>query len=674
MAQPALPFRALHADRIGRAGARPEFLPESQRANRRRLRVFLGTLFAALVISIGFTWSRPAEYRASTGVAITPGSTSAAPATATAQNPEAARQPFLTEVQVITSRPVLEEAAKRLRQGGYDLSAFGPDPIASMQAHLEAVPVSGTNVVELIATGERAELLAPLLNAVVEAYGDRLVQAHSSASGESLAQADDELARLELRVAAKRREVEAFRIRNNIVSLERDENEVLARVRNLGTSLSAANDKVATAEGRVRALTAAGAESGAAVRARDDPTLANLQLRASQIREDLRNLERDFTPEYMAKDPKVIADRARLAELERQISAQRVAGHQTAVAEAQQDLVAAQAAVARIQSEMATSRQEASQFTSRFDQYKAQQEELDGLEKTYRESAQRRARLEATERERMPGIKLLEAAALPRAPWRPAYWRDTGLSLAGSLLLALLVMWLVELFNRPEPRPAVVLIEPQVGTLTFEVAPALATQGASPASLEAARPELLPRPPSFPRELRPDEVAALLRAADGHCRMVIMLLLSGASPDEALKLSAGDVDVARGAIRVGQAGREIPLSPALQRNLAAAAASGADLMLPNAAGASPRESIDAQILCAAHDAGIEAPMEVNADCVRHTYVVYLVRQAIRFADLTRLVGPLPVGIVGAYSALSPPGARAELARIRLEYPGLQEPV
>jgi hypothetical protein len=42
---------------------------------------------------------------------------------------------------------------------------------------------------------------------------------------------------------AKRRDVEAFRIRNDIVSLQRDENEVLARVRNLSTSLGAANDR-----------------------------------------------------------------------------------------------------------------------------------------------------------------------------------------------------------------------------------------------------------------------------------------------------------------------------------------------------------------------------------------------------------------------------------------------
>ena len=123
-----------------------------------------------------------------------------------------------------------------------------------MQSRLEAIPVSSTNVVELVATGERPELLAPLLNTAIAVYQDRLADSYRAAISESMAQADDEVKRLEATVTAKRREVEAFRMRNEIVSLQRDENEVLARVRNLSTSLSAANDRVAAAEGKLRAV------------------------------------------------------------------------------------------------------------------------------------------------------------------------------------------------------------------------------------------------------------------------------------------------------------------------------------------------------------------------------------------------------------------------------------
>ena len=541
---------------------RPDFLQESAaRTNRRRLRVFLGTLLLTLAVSLAVTWLRQPEYRASARLEITPAGAPPVSGPALIAAPESAG-PFLTEVQVLESRPVLEVVARRLQSDGYDLSVFGPEPIAGMQSHLESIPVPGTNVVELVATGQRPELLAPLLNGMVKVYQDRLAEAYRSATGESMAQADDEVKRLEATVAAKRRDVEAFRLRNDIVSLQRDENEVLARVRNLSTSLSAANDRVAVAEGKARALSESAASGKVAVRSRDDPTLANLEQRASQLREDLRDLERGFTPDYLAKDPKVIAQRARLAELERQIVAQRAAGQQTAILEAQEELASAQGAAARIQNQMSSSRQEAAQFNTRFNEYKSRQDELGELEAAYRDAVQRRAKLEASERARTPTTKVLEIASTPQEPWRPLYWRDTALSVSGSLLLALLAMWLVELFNRPEPQPAVVLIQPQSGALPYEAPPhVLASRSRPSVSLGATEPVLLPQQPKFPRELHKDEVAALLRAADDDSRLVMLLLLSGASLEEAVKLRWSDVDLDRGVICVGDEWRrDIALS------------------------------------------------------------------------------------------------------------------
>src|SRR5262245_17538888 len=230
--------------------------PAATLSNRRRLRVFLATLIAALGVSLAFTWLRPPEYRASARVDITPGSGSLAAAPATTSVGNEPMRPFLTEVQVLVSRPVLEEAAERLHAAGADLASLGADPIAGMQSQLRTSPVAETHVVELAATGQQPALLAPLVNTVVDVYQGRLAAAFKSAYGESIERADDEARRLEQTVAAKRREVESFRVRNNIVSLEREENDVLSRVRTLSVSLSAANDKVAVAEGKVQALLA----------------------------------------------------------------------------------------------------------------------------------------------------------------------------------------------------------------------------------------------------------------------------------------------------------------------------------------------------------------------------------------------------------------------------------
>jgi succinoglycan biosynthesis transport protein ExoP len=654
---------------------RPDFpRAAAEQTNRRRLRVFLGTLIVVLGVSLAFTWLRPPEYRTSARLEITPAVGVPTSGSAPTGAPESTR-PFLTEVQALASRPVLEGVATRLQRSGEDLSALGPDPIAGLQAHLEALPIAGTNVVELVATGQRPELLAPLLNAVIEVYQDRLAAAYRSSSSESTAQVDEEVKKLEASVTAKRRDVESFRIRNNIVSLERGENEVLAQVRNLSTSLSAANDRVAAAEGRLRALSASAAAGKAVVRSRDDPTLANLEQRASQMREELRDLERGFTPDYLAKDPKVITQRVRLAELERQITVQRGASQQTALLEAQEELASAQGAAARIQNQMSAGRQEVAQFTTRFNEYKSRQDELAELESAYRDAVQRRAKLEASERARMPVTKVLEAAATPQSPWRPLYWRDTAFSIGSSLVLALLAMWLVELFNRAEPQPTVVLIQPQSVALPHDRSPQMLSSRGTPAmSLEAAEPALLPRQPTFPRELRHDEVAALIRASDDDSRLVMLLLLSGVSLEEAVKLRWSDVDLIRGAIRVGdEPVRDLALGGTLRRCLAAGPkVPGSDLLVGHPGRPVSRDSIDAEVLYAAHDAGIEDATQINSDCLRHTYLAFLVRQGIRFADLVRLVGHLPAERVGVYSALSPSGTRIGMAEIQLVHPALRE--
>src|SRR5215471_538953 len=92
-------------------------------SNRRRLAVFLTTLVVALVASLCYVWLRPPEYRASARIEIIPATTTA-PAAASAPNASSASadseasRPFLTEVQILTSRPVLEDVAARLERLG----------------------------------------------------------------------------------------------------------------------------------------------------------------------------------------------------------------------------------------------------------------------------------------------------------------------------------------------------------------------------------------------------------------------------------------------------------------------------------------------------------------------------------------------------------------------------
>lgn len=659
----------------------PAYGDETRRANRRRLRVFLAVFLVAAAVGLIWDFMRPAEYRATARLQITPPSVTlpssvTTPTLRVETGPLDAKQAFLTEVQTLTSRPIIERVAEQLRSAGHDLSSLGLDPILGLQSVLTVNAVEGTQVVELTAVGTEPELPAALLVGIGEVYRQHLAQAYRESTTEASASADEEATRLQDAVAAKRRAVEDFRVRHSIVSPEREENSILAEMQGLASAQKDANKRLTEAEGRVESLRAAAASGKGVVRAKDNPTLAALEARASQIREELREMSRRFTTDYLDMDPQARALRARLAELEEQIKAQRAVGTSSALDEAEQELAAARESARRLQLQIAASKQQVGAFASRFSQYKSLQEELAQLEKTYQEALQRQARLGATERSRMPAVQVLEQAVIAKEPWRPHYWRDAALVLAGALLLGLGAMWLVELFNRPAPRPSVLVTQPVLaGTLL--PGPEL-SQLSRPAPNRQLAVDDRPRlgaPLALPRELAVDEATALLRGADADARCAAALLLSGLSIEEALALCWRDVDADAAVIRVGGAPpRTVPMPPSALPLLGDRDADPTARLLRGGDGAAlGSEDIAAKLLVAAHDAGIERAHEVTAHALRHTYLAFLVRQGARFADVTRVVGQLEADLLSAYSQLAPPGARLDSAAVQWVFPALVPP-
>jgi len=282
-------------------------------------------------------------------------------------------------------------------------------------------------------------------------------------------------------------------------------------------------------------------------------------------------------------------------------------------------------------------------------------------------------RLGATQRSRAPALQILEQAVIPKEPWRPHYWRDAGIVLAGALLLALGAMWLVELFNRPAPRPSVLVTQPVLaGTLLpGQSLPELAHSALNRQLTIDDRPRLA-APLALPRELTVDEVAALLRGADADVRCAAALLLSGLSTEEALALCWADVDAGTGLIRVGGGQpRQVRLAPAALPLLGERAAENGVRVLRGAEGGPmSAEALASKLLVAAHDAGIEQAHELGPQALRHTFLAFLVRQGARFADVTRVVGALDADLLSAYSQLAPPGARREADAVRWVFPSL----
>ncbi|MBL8472190.1 MAG: tyrosine-type recombinase/integrase [Rhodocyclaceae bacterium] len=650
------------------------------RGNRRRLAVF-GLVFAVVLAAV-LIWdfSRPPQYRAGARLSIKPASVVSAPAKAGAGGEASAAfsesGSVQNEVQVLSSRPLLVKALAGLAAD--ERAGLGEDPAATAAAMLSVEVVPGTSFVQVYAVGPRPAQLAALINALLAAYRDQVLETYATNATDDLDKMRDEVERLKASVDAKRRAAEQFRLTNDIVSLEREENLVIARVKGLSASLNTANENVASAEGKLRSLRDSLAAGRAVVRSRDNPTLAALESRASQIRESLRELERTYTPEYLAMDPNVRGQRSRLADLERQMNEVRASSAQAAISEAEEALSAAHQAQQRLQQQISGERQGLQSFSSRYNTYKAMQDDLTQIETTLRASSDRLLRSEASAKSRQPVVQVLEAAALPREVWQPQYWRDAALGCAAAFLFGLVAMGLVELFNRPPRADAapVIVSQPWVPVpVGAGLDMRLAAQPAAPV-LEAARPAqnapLLATPPAaLPRELEHAEMVALLEAARAPARLGIALLLQGLSVAEVLALDWSDVDVAAPALAVrGEMSRRIVPAPAACAVLARSETRAGPLCARPDGCPQTEQDLCSAIICAAHDAGIVQAADISPQVLRHTAVCHLVRQGIRFSDLDKIVGRLAPDMLAAYAPLAPAGRRRDVAEVELLLPAL----
>ncbi len=652
------------------------------RGNRRRLRVFLIVFVSALAVGLVYTYARPAEYRAQATIAVkTAGDVTSLPAafaspgspTVTSSDGGANAGTIEAEAGLLTSRPLIETALAGLRRRGAELPEFGTDPVQGIQAALAAEPVAGTNYIRLTATGPEPHNLAALLNALIDAYSQQMLSSYTSSASTEIETLRQELDNLDQRLAEKRKALEDFRESADIVSAERDENQILARVKGLAASLNQANEKLAEADGRVRSLRESLAAGKSVVRARDNPTLASLESRASQLRETLREHARTYTPEFMDMDPDLRGMRLRLNDLEAQLGEERGRAGKVTLAEAEDELAAARQVQARLQRQLAEDRAAVHAFSRTFSAFKAMQEDLQQGEASRRSLSERLLRTETSEMSRMPSMQVVEAATAPGEPWRPDYSRDAGISLGVALALGLLSMAVVEVFNRP-PRPStapVILSQPWIA-VGHDLPPGLAGRAAAPHLPQSSPPAAqLSAPMNGARELSQAEVAALLQALPDEDLAWAGLFLCGATAEEVRSLSAAGVDSASASIRLqGEGPRTLVVPPGLLERLEAALASAG---APDEAGIVMPASDDEckrRLLCAAHDAGLDDPAEITPQTLRHTCIAYLVRQGLRFSDLDRVVGTLPANVLGEYAGLSPAGPRKTLAQVDPVMPAL----
>ncbi|HNP27342.1 MAG TPA: tyrosine-type recombinase/integrase, partial [Nitrosomonas sp.] len=176
---------------------------------------------------------------------------------------------------------------------------------------------------------------------------------------------------------------------------------------------------------------------------------------------------------------------------------------------------------------------------------------------------------------------------------------------------------------------------------------------------------VLGNPP--PQELSAQQISTLLQHAGNREKLLIALLLSGVTLEEAPAIGKEDIDFENEKLIVkSESPRIIPLNPALKSLFAKTtyrlvSASGDPLS---------SEDLAALITCAILDADLSGADEINAASLRQTYIIYLVKQGIRLSELEKITGYIPPKELSSYSIYSPPGPKRAYEVIDKVYPEL----
>jgi uncharacterized protein involved in exopolysaccharide biosynthesis len=649
----------------------PTLIEFPARISRRRAVVFCCTFLIACAASLTYVYRQPPEYRAVARLQISPAG-SVAEATDGKSSPglEKDANSFLTEVQVLTSRPLLEKAVERLKTT-QKLPDLGEDPVGAVQKMLQTEPLKDTQVVQLAAEDGHQTLVSDIVNAVAEVYGQEVADAYKARTARTYSDVSAEAETLRKQVESKRRELDVFRERYDIVSVERNENSVLAKIQGLNQAYTESSQQMAKAQGALQAMRASVAAGRMVVRAKDDPTLANLEQRLSTLREQRQDLERRYTLEYLSRDLDAVALQARIVNLQEQLRDQQAASQEAAITEAEDTLSTAQATVNRLRRDLDENQTSAREFAARLAQFKLMQDDVDHIQAMQLAALDRSTRLQSSERERAPRVELVEAAAPSLAPWRPNYTQDAFIAVAGSLLFALLATIFADFISGPTPASATVVHHavalPQVSR--FSSAPALQT-------LEVQEPARLPPPRPLARELDEVEIAALIADPSEDLPLIVTALLMGLSPEELVAMRWEQIDFRSGLVHLpGQSARTIrleePLAGLLLERHPPASASLAAILQDERHQSMTLDGLNRAILYGAYDAGLDRPQEITAAALRHTYLAFLIRQGIRTADIGRIAGEVPQDEMVAYMDLTTRPARQPLERIQRVHPSLR---
>ncbi|GAA0855188.1 hypothetical protein [Aliiglaciecola litoralis] len=571
--------------------------------------------------------------------------------------------------QRLTSYRVLETLSARLDQE--ESMLFTPEELSKLLSTQEQLE---SRIINLYATGSQADILQPVLTHWVAVYLESLAQETVETTEQDLDLGQQKLIALEAKILEQRQLVEQYGEDNNIISMERDENRALTKIKAMGASLDEAEAKQAEATATLSSVKQSIENGEIVTHPEDKVRLDTLRSRIGDIESEMVQLARRYTAEYMNLDPDVVNKKRVLEELKARYQTVQLESQQRFLEDLQRTVVASFEKQKQLEVQLDELGREAQNFNQKLEEYGRQTRSLKQLQ----EQAQAlKDQLVETEVQKpfQAKINVLEEPFVPTYPISPHYWRDTAIATGIALLVSLLALLIFSFINRQRqtgPTMTSYNVVPPSSGLTLEQQMAhqaleqqkVAMLEKQQAPLQLAQAE----PAKAARLLSNMECEALFKVANRDGKVAMSFIMAGVSPEEMLQIQVGDIDVAAELLLLaGDYPRSVPLSPLCIDHIVAMTANK-DPQSDFWAQRLDVEQFDQMMINMAHDAGLAYPEQFSLAALRHTYLTYLVSMGARLNDLEQVAGYVSPGELSLYRQVNRRGEPVNIEDLNTQYP------
>jgi succinoglycan biosynthesis transport protein ExoP len=248
---------------------------------------------AILLLALLYTWTRTPRYRASARILVQMNEvnlTDMKGAYDESLSVSGQREFMQTQVQLITSRPVLEATivtANLLNDPSY---RDARDAVAILAKQVAASPVRNTRLIDVAVEREDPQQASRIVNAIVDSFLNENRQRRLGISADGLQDLHRKQEELRTKLDAVTTELQQFMVKNNIVSFEKVQNVVLDTMMAMNRELTGKEPARLALQARVEAAQQALAK-GQSIESLPDVIQSEV---IRTVRLELVKMERDY--------------------------------------------------------------------------------------------------------------------------------------------------------------------------------------------------------------------------------------------------------------------------------------------------------------------------------------------------------------------------------------------